>query len=962
MSELIAVDVGADFIETVAAHAEKRLKREKTLTVLFPNRRAVRFFEKRMASPLQLRITAMALEDFAKERVFSLSAAPPTYPCDIDRFLALHDIIQDHPGLYQRLGGTLDRVFPWCVYLSDLFDEFDQNLIPSVAPLPYIDEVVPEAKEILRSLDTLYEEYRRVMEKENLTFRGDLFRRLNALKDRLSGPFMLAGFALLTEAQTVIFRHLFRYHDTTVFFHTDLRGRHPVTNPYRLYDTWMDGSVWGVRPKEIRHSSQDADRPSIDFHESFDTHAEAKQLSEALSPILTRPGVSLDPLDVGVILPESQALFPVLYTLKGFDAPMNITLGFPFEKSIFYRLLESLTDLALTRDEHRGFYHLPLEKFLAHPFIRFLRIGGVPFGETAERLQREIVTRNLAFVRFEALTPSETFPADDLRLCRRLDAEILSPFTTARSLREAGNALTRLIHGIAETLTRDDTADFERQMVQNFLDRVLPGLTLSRSAERELSSPRILCGVLRHLASPLHIPFEGNPLEGIQIMGMLESRLLNFTHLFILDVNEGILPKGTKVDPLFPPALNPLVGLPSLKAREALFRYNFFRLVDGAQNVHVFYQRGVTGEEKRIRSRYVEQLLLEEEMAWAERNRDASIRELEADLVHTFTFQIPPPLKPDPKRPAFYAGKLTACLSHGVSASFLDDYLFCPHRFYLRRILGMPEEEGVQESQSPVDVGNMVHRILETTFSAVRHVPLSSPLLKKLRETALSKVAPAAREGFPALSSLRLDLLVRLTTHRLNALFNEAEAELFRYRSIRIIETEKPLKTRLEDYTLVGKVDRIDAIEETAGTPTRWRIIDYKTGTSARLPAAKIRDFLKSFDFSDYSLAALAALRGVLHSFQLPLYLYLFRKTAMPKKGERIDVVLYLLGNPPGEIVSEPFRDDLLNQEQIASLVLYLIEHMHRNPDIGPYDTASCPGCPYVRICRHTSRAPAVQR
>ena len=957
MSELFAVDVGIDFIETVATHVEDRLKREKTLTVLFPNRRAVRFFEKRMASPLQLRVNAAALEDFAKEKVFSLSAAPPTYSCEIDRFLTLHDIIQDHPGLYQRLGGTLERVFPWCVHLSDLFDEFDQNLIPSVAPLPYIEEVVPEAKEILLSLDILYKDYRHLMERAGLTYRGDLFRRLDALKERLSGAFVLAGFALLTKAQAAVFRHLFRHHNTSVFFHTDLKKRHPVTNPYRLYDPWMNGSFWGIRPREIWNAA--APRRQTWFYESLDTHAEARQLGEALAPALARPDDSLSPLDVGIVLPESHALFPVLYTLRGFDAPMNITLGFPFEKSLFHRLLESLTELALTWHEPQGFHHLALEKFLSHPFIRFLRFEGIPFGETAERLQREIITRNLAFVHFGTLSPSKTFPENDLHLCRRLDAEILSPFVTSRTLKAAGEVLTRLIYGIAETLERDDTADFERQMVQNFLDRVLPSLTLSRSAERDLSSPRILCGVLRHLVTPLHIPFEGNPLEGIQIMGMLESRLLNFTHLFLLDVNEGILPKGSKIDPLFPPTLNPLVGLPSQKAREALFRYNFFRLVDGARNVHIFYQRGVTGEEKRIRSRYAEQLLLEEEMARNERNPEASIRELEASLVHPFTFQIPPPLRANPKRPPFYAGKLADGLSRGISASFLDDYLFCPHRFYLGRILGMPDVEKVQESQSPVDVGDRVHRILEETFAPIRRVPLSSSLLKKARKTALSKVVPTFRKGFPALSPLRIDLLIHLATHRLNAFFNEMEIEASRYHRIQIVETEKTLRTRLKGYTIVGKVDRIDAIKEDANAPTRWRIIDYKTGTSARLPAAKLHDYLESFDDSDYSLSALAELRNVLHSFQLPLYLYLFRETALPKAGERIDAVLCLLGNPPGEIVTKPFRDEVLSQEQTASLVCYLIEHMRHNPSIGPYDTALCPGCPYVRICQHTSRAPA---
>ncbi len=571
MSELFAVDVAHDFISAIVSHVKKRLSRGSRLTVLFPNRRAVRFFENRLASSAQLRVSAAALEDFAREAVYTLSGSPPVFQCDIDRFFTLHDLLRTHPGLYQRLGGTLERVFPWCIHLSNLFDELDQNLIASVSPLPYIDEVVPEAREILQSLDTIYRDYRHVMDEQNLTYHGDIFRRLNALRDRLEGSFVLAGFALLTEAQKSIFLHLFRHRETAVFFHTDLVGRHPVTNPYRLYDSWQDGTFWGVRPTEHRDATGGSSRPHVTFYESFDTHAETAQLLDALKKSRDLDGPVSSPLDTGVILPDTQTLFPVLYALAGRDDPMNVTLGFPFEKSVFSRLLDTLTELTLTHDNARGFYHAPLLKFLAHPLTRALEVGTHPFRESAERLRMTIVERNLSFVDFNTLPPSPTFTAGDLELSQLLNKEILTPFVKAKNLNEAGEVLTRLIHSFKDTLSHDLEAELERQMVQNFLDRVLPNLVLSRSAKRDLGSPRVLCKVLRHLVAPIHIPFEGNPLEGLQVMGMLESRLLNFTHLFILDVNEGILPKGTKTDPLLPPALNPLVGLLSLQMRETIF-------------------------------------------------------------------------------------------------------------------------------------------------------------------------------------------------------------------------------------------------------------------------------------------------------------------------------------------------------------------------------------------------------
>ena len=957
MSELYAVDVGRDFIATVVSYVKRRLEAGGHLTVLFPNRRAVRFFENQIASPHLLQITVAALEDFVRDAVFDLASSPPLYQCDIDRYVTLHDLIAAHPALYQRLGGEIAQVFPWCVHLSTLFDEFDQNLIPSVAPLPYIDDVVPEARAILLSLDTLYRDYRRTMEKENLTYRGDIYRRLDSLKSRLSGTFVLAGFALLTEAQRSIFQYLFRRHDTAVFFHTDLKGRHGWSNPYRLYDAWKDGSFWGVRPRELPAAFPDPPRRTIRFYRSFDTHAEARQLREAVGSC----GVPDPPfpLDVGVVLPDGQALFPVLYALGDLSFPMNVTLGFPFERSVFYRLLDALMELALTRQEGRGFYYAPLNRFLSHPFVLSLRILGVPFRTSAERLQREIVARNLAFVSLEAIETWESLPPETRRQARWLHDKILGPFAAARSLDAAGRILVRLVHGFREALAEGEGADLERQMIQNFLDRVLPNLMNSQAAKRTFSTPVVLNRILRHLMLPLHLPFEGNPLEGVQVMGMLESRLLNFRHLFVLDLNEGILPQGIKIDPLLPLSLHPLLGLPSLKLRESLFQYNFFRLVDGAEDVHIFFQEGVSGEEKRVRSRYVEQLLLEEEIQKGGEGPLPSIRDLEATLIKTHSFQIPPPVRPEAARPSFYEEKVAAYLARGVSATGLDTYLDCPHRFYLAEILRMPKEEGISERQSPLDVGVMVHEILEQALTGFQGRPLTRAHLEQARRRALTGIEAYVRKGFPTLSPLRADLLIRLTAYRLNTFFDYFTEEISRYASLRVMGLERKFSAELKGIRFTGRIDRIDAIEERPGAPVRWRVIDYKTGTSAKIPSRRLSRFLQSLDSTDYSPEALALLKGTLRSVQLPLYLYLFREKTALNVGEAVEATLFLLGNPSGEMVVAPLQGSSLSQEEVFSLLRYLVEHMRHNPTVAPYTMDFCATCPYVRVCQHTTRAEA---
>ncbi len=965
MSDLFAVDVSVDFIGAVVSHVEKRLKTERHITVLFPNRRAVRFFEHRLASPLQMRVTAASLEDFAKESVYSLSDSPPLFQLDIDRYFILHDILASHAHLYTRLGGNLDQVFPWCVHLSNLFDEFDRHLISQVQPQQYLADVVEEARDILRNLDTLFRDYRRIMEENNLTYSGDLYRRLDAMKENLKGPFVLAGFSLLTRAQESIFRHIFRDNETSVFFHTDLHNRHPVTNPYRLYDTWMNGTFWGEKPILIR--GQDSFTPEITFYESFDTHAETRQLTETLAETLEKAGLPGSPLAMGVVMPDSKILFPVLYALEfpGMDVSKNITIGFPFEGSVFYRLLDSLMALTLTRHPKRGFHHVPLRRFLTNPLVSLLNIDGIPFEKTAERLQADIIARNLSFITPESLKASDTLSETDVRLSQWLFDEILFPFALSRTLREAGTVLTKFVRAFGDILSQNSEDELERQLLRNFLDTVLINLNQSATSKRDLASPQVLCRILKHLVTPLHIPFEGNPLKGLQVMGMLESRLLNFTHLFILDVNEGILPENVKIDPLLPPSLNPIVGLPSVKTREALFRYTFFRLVDGSKNAHIFYQKGVSGDDKRIRSRFVEQLLLEEEIRHVSERTErttekkASVREVEAALVQTATFQIPPPTKPAPERPTFYEAKLEECLRGVISPSFLDEYLTCPHRFYLHRILQMPEEENVQESQAAPEVGQMVHHILQKSFIRVIGAKLDMKALDMVKKAALKMVPELIRDRFPALSPLRTRLLENLTEFRLKTFFAFTEKETSQFSRFHVMAVEKDLACRLKGYKLYGRADRIDKILKNQGESAMWRILDYKTGISAKVPSRKLSEFLSTFDFRDTSLEALSNLKVNLRSIQLPMYLYLFRKEGALKTGETVEADLFLLGSPPGERPLKGFTEDILSLDQIASLILYLLNHMRQNPYITPFETTPCPTCPYVKICRYTPRAEA---
>ncbi|MCK5879786.1 MAG: hypothetical protein KAH24_08395, partial [Holophagae bacterium] len=186
-SRLIAVDVGCRFIDKVVAMAKSMAESGSgEIRVIFPNRRAVRFFNHALGVPLSLNVTAMSGSDLMQSIVFTNESPAPKLLQDIDRYFLLLNLMKDQlPDLYRTLGGEPDPVFPWCIRLAALLDELDMNLVESVSDLEYVEETVPEAVEILSRLDGIVQAYRTELTKQGLTAGGNLYRRAVPLANTL---------------------------------------------------------------------------------------------------------------------------------------------------------------------------------------------------------------------------------------------------------------------------------------------------------------------------------------------------------------------------------------------------------------------------------------------------------------------------------------------------------------------------------------------------------------------------------------------------------------------------------------------------------------------------------------------------------------------------------------------------------------------------------------------------------
>jgi ATP-dependent helicase/DNAse subunit B len=212
---------------------------------------------------------------------------------------------------------------------------------------------------------------------------------------------------------------------------------------------------------------------------------------------------------------------------------------------------------------------------------------------------------------------------------------------------------------------------------------------------------------IKETLNDLSIPFEGHPLKGIQIIGMLEARLISFDNLFVTDVNEGILPEKNKIDPLISEDVKSLIGLTGFREKERLIKYYFFRMIYSSKRVFIAYKTGSTTIEKSVKSRFVDQLILLNEL----KNKE--------NKIHKFNMRIPDfenqnsEFKRDQLTKEFFTNRI---FKKYLSPTEIDLYMNCPYKYYLHKIKNIDLNENFSSSFEADSVGILIHYILQKGF------------------------------------------------------------------------------------------------------------------------------------------------------------------------------------------------------------------------------------------------------
>ncbi len=502
-----------------------------------------------------------------------------------------------------------------------------------------------------------------------------------------------------------------------------------------------------------------------------------------LVPLLTPTSKSYDPgfaqkvqaLEVAVVLPNERLLMPLLSNLPGEVSEINVTMGYPLKETpVAGMLLRILTLFRIVTS--RGKSGAARSYYLADELMEILSMKALEplIGDTVilktigsyldnkqifrvddEHLEalfdhldgwagdNAAKKRAVGFLRRVAVFP----PVESMD--EPQGAWLLGYVTDVVSALEAetgrGRASERKILGEDEREEMVSAEDTVYVFILDLLDRRLSSLFAEEAGALQIDL-KMMSDLLKGLLSNARIPYEGEPLKGLQVLGILETRSLDFDTIFIPDASEGVLPAHTRLNSLIPHSIRQGNGLPTYKWQELTRAYNFFRLISRASKVYASFDSRKNESSDGEPSRYLRLL----EYVFGPMFKEGLVRNGTASYVVRSSEENRHELATDPEKIAFYRQCVTSDLPdpkldpdsasipafsgikyRSISASALNDFLGCPKLFYYKHVEGRRDTDRSTGLLEEKDKGNLLHETLRRLYKPFIGEPLDGGVLSK---------------------------------------------------------------------------------------------------------------------------------------------------------------------------------------------------------------------------------------
>lgn len=819
------------------------------LAFVFPNRRAGLFFQKYLSeisekplfSPSILTINDLFMQLSGK------------HPADkIQMLFRLYELYKQRSGSSE----SFDEFIYWGEMLLNDFDDIDKYMVDArmlfrnVSDLKSLDDdfnyLSPEQVQAIRSFwssfypkgdspnqqhflelwEILYDLYaglRTSLAKDGCGYDGMIFREVveQLEKEPMSDfPFDQVVFVGLNALSVSEERLLLALQKKGVAdFYWDYVGPW-VTDPDNKASFFLERNL-RLFPSRMELPATEPVQAEIRVMGVPSAIGQAKQVYPILQALADEQQLTDESaLRTAIVLPDEHLLVPVLNAIPEAIQHINVTMGYPLAGTPVAALMEYILTLQKNIryiDRVPVFYFRDVLPILNHQYV----MAAAP--EEVSQLVKDMTAGNRIYVHAADLNRHELL-------------SIL--FTPVQNTEELSDYLIHVLEALNACLRNnrpnpDDeekisnstqtTADIEQEFIFHYFATVNRMKEVMREAKIEMRLDTYF-RLLKRMTDLITIPFEGEPLSGLQVMGVLETRALDFDRLIILSMNEGIFPLKKAANSFIPYNLRRGFGLPTYEHQDSVWAYHFYRLIRRAKQVTLLYDTRTTGLQTGEVSRFVHQLRYHYQYPL--------IDEL---VVYDVASSAVPPISV--QKTAEVEKLLSDFLSGGpraLSASAINTYLDCPLKFYFSVLEQIQEEDEITETVERDVFGSILHKVMEDLYAPFKGKLVTADLLKLLRKDQpllTGTIARAFAELFfksPVVRPLEGENF--LTGEMIRKYAEKILEQDARFTPFHYIESEKKVRATitLSDKRVVqlkGFIDRVDSLDRVL------RIVDYKTGS-----------------------------------------------------------------------------------------------------------------------------------
>ncbi len=704
------------------------------------------------------------------------------------------------------------------------FNEIDRYLIDTKAIFSHLSaiqelnthfqeeptQMIADYVKFWNNLEALYHSFNQHLLKKNLASQGYAYRTANTavtayVEQNLDKKFVFIGFNALNKAEENILQYILEHATAAIYWDID---------HYFLDDTLHDASLFIRQHKKNWNyfKTHSFNGISANFNSKKNIQligvpknvSQAKYVGNLLEKIQETQPLLLK--ETAIVLGDENLLNPILNAIPEKIARINITMGYPIHKTPIAVLFNLYFEVWLTK-EPNGWFYQQLLNLLAHPYLQIYY--QTEKTNNASVIANKIKARNWIFVQTEQIEKAAPGVKELTNIL--FEDTALTPKSFIKKSLQLINVLKQKFQESGNNLGLEYLFRFHTLFNQ---------LELMVNEHAFITDIKSLQSLYKELIGTETLDFQGEPLQGTQIMGMLESRNLDFETVIITSVNEGILPSGKSNNSFIPFDLKKIYGLPTYKEKDAVYTYHFYRLLQRAKNVYLIYNTEPNVLEGNEKSRLLTQLLTDDTIS-------QNIKEI------TGSAAVSSPTVPVERieKSKVLMTQLKALSEKGFSPTSLSNYVRNPIDFYKKSILRINDLNEVEESLAANTFGTIVHDTLEDLYQ-----PFVGEFLKKeALEALLPKIEGTVKHNFAKTYAdgditRGKNLIAYTVILRYIENFIKLELKEIKHQKIKIVSLEQMLNVELEipgiphEIRLKGKLDRVDEVDGVT------RIIDYKTG------------------------------------------------------------------------------------------------------------------------------------